>query len=390
MLKKLILPLIAVLAAFGIFQYVRPVPPVSPVTQIASVPKTQAINLPWPSAGQAAIGASGYGVLASHNTNAPVPVASIAKIITALALLKQKPIATGTQGATITLDATDVQIYNDYFTKDGSVAQVTAGEQLTEVQALQTMLIPSANNMADSLARWAFGSVDAYVTYANQMIKTMGLKNTQVGDASGFGDNTTSTADDLVKLGIAALNNPSIAQVVSQSSAQVPVAGTVKNVNWLLGQNGVVGIKTGNTDKAGGCYLFASQRNISSHNIKLVGAVLSQPDLTSAISAAPPLIQASDSGFQQITVVHNSQVFGEYHSAWGSAAQAKSGKELALFVWKGADIKIVNEPETLNAPAKAGNEAGTVTVQSSQQTARSPIILSRDIPSPSFWWRITR
>src|SRR6266404_863586 len=205
--KRLLLPLLIILLAFGVYQYLRPVPSVTPVSQIATVPQTKAINLPWPGSGQEAIGAHGYGVLASHNTDTPVPIASIAKIITALAVLKQKPLTPGSQGPTITLNGTDVDLFNYYYSKNGSVAQVTNGEQISEFQALETMLLPSANNMADSLARWAFVSVNAYITYANQMVKTMGLNHTTVGDANGFTDTTTSTADDLVKLGIAALDN---------------------------------------------------------------------------------------------------------------------------------------------------------------------------------------
>jgi D-alanyl-D-alanine carboxypeptidase (penicillin-binding protein 5/6) len=382
------LSFLVILLGYGVYQYLRPLPPATVISRIASVPKTQAVSLPWPSAGQAAVGASGYGVLETHNSTQPTLIASITKVITAVAVLKQKPIAPGTQGATITLDGTDVGFFNKYYLNDGSVAQVTAGEQITQVQALQAMLIPSANNIADSLARWAFGSVDAYLTYANQMVKDMGLTNTKVGDTNGFSDTTLSTADDLVKLGIVALTYPPIAQVVSQSSAQVPVAGTVKNVNFLLGQDGVVGIKTGNTDKAGGCYLFAAQREVAGHKITLVGAILGQPSLVSALQAAPNLIRTSDSGFEQITAVHKGQVFGSFKTAWNSSAQYKAAKDLSLLVWKGKEIEINTAPNSLTPPAKSGTNVGAVTVQSSQQSVNSTLVLSQDLPKPSLWWRI--
>jgi D-alanyl-D-alanine carboxypeptidase (penicillin-binding protein 5/6) len=99
------------------------------------------------------------------------------------------------------------------------VVKVAAGEQISEYQALQAMLLPSANNMADSLARWAFGSPADYVTYANGIIKKMGLSHTVVGNTNGFDDTTTSTADDLVMIGLQAMRNPVIADIVSQSTA---------------------------------------------------------------------------------------------------------------------------------------------------------------------------
>lgn len=389
-MRKLVLIITVAIVALAAYLYLRPVPVISPVSQIASVPKTQAIALPWPAAGQAALGAQGYGLLASHNTAAPVPIASIAKVITALAVLKQKPLATGSQGPTITLDSTDVGFFNYYYLKDGSVANVADGEQISEYQALETMLLPSANNMADSLARWAFGSVSAYVTYANQMVKSLGLSHTVVGDANGFSDTTLSTADDLVRLGEDAMNLPVLAQITGQASAQVPTAGTINNTNFLLGEDGIVGIKTGNTDKAGGCYLFAARRIVGGHTITLIGAILGDtPQLNKAILDAEPLIRASDSGFEPITVVKKSQVLGYYQAPWGASAQLISPKDLSLFVWKGADIKVLNEPDSLSTPAQSGAAAGKVTVQSSQQTASTTSQLSSNLPGPSWWWRLT-
>jgi D-alanyl-D-alanine carboxypeptidase (penicillin-binding protein 5/6) len=385
---RVVLPALVILLAYGVYAYLRPVPVIKPVTEIVAVPKNQAIVLPWPASGQSAIGAAGYGVLDSHNATTPVPIASVSKVITALAVLKQKPVSTGSQGETITLGSPDVDLFNYYYSKDGSVAQVNSGEQLTEVQALQTMLIPSANNMADSLATWAFGSVNGYVSYANKMVKDMGLKNTTVGDASGFGDVTTSTADDLVKLGIAALQNPVLAQIVSQPAAQVPVAGNIKNLNLLLGQDGFVGIKTGNTDHAGGCYLFASQRTVGGQQVTMVGAVLGQPNLTEALKSATPIIRASDSGFAQTMVLHKGQTLGYYQAPWGSAVQFKADKDVSVSAWKGQLIKIQNKATDVSSPAAFGTSVGTVSVTSGDKIETSNLVLSQNLPSPPWTWRL--
>lgn len=382
--------ILVVIIGAGIYLYFRPWPAPMPITQTPKPPKTTAIQLPWPSGGQAAIGATGYGLLASNGPADPKPIASIAKIITALAILQKKPLTGGGQGPTITLDTTDVGYYDYYLSHDGSVAQVTDGEQITEYQALEAMLIPSANNVADSMVRWAFGSTDNYLTYANQMVKEMGLSHTTVAGASGFADTTTSTAADLVQLGIAALNNPSITQIVSLSSADLPVAGTVNNVNWLLGSDGVVGIKTGNTDVAGGCFLFGAKHQVAGQTITIVGAILGQPQLNDAISAAQPLLGAVDSGFTKLTVIHKGQSLGYYATAWGATARAQAAEDLSLTVWKGQDTKVVNSIDSINAPAKAGSKAGTVVVQSGKQIATSPLNLSSNLSGPSWHWRLIR
>lgn len=390
-MKRIVLICLAVLIAAGIYLYTRPLPLLAATNQIPTAPKTATIKLPWPDSGQAALGAQGYGLLASKNSaDQPVPIASISKVITALAILEQKPLAPEQNGPNITFDNTDLDYFNYYYTHNGSVAQVKPGEVLSEYQALQAMLIPSANNMADSLARWAFGSMPNYITYANNMVKQMGLQHTTVGGASGFADDTTSTASDLVKLGLAALDNPVIADVVGQKSATIPVAGTINNVNWLLGQNKVIGIKTGNTEQAGGCYLFAAKHQIDGQSITIVGAILGAPQLIDAIGDATPLLNAIDSGFAKVTVIHKNQPLGSYQTPWGSSSVVMAAKDLSLLIWKNQPTKIQNNLKPIKAPAKTGTPIGSVSVQNVGKNAAVPVVLAQNLAAPPLRWHIFR
>jgi D-alanyl-D-alanine carboxypeptidase (penicillin-binding protein 5/6) len=187
--------------------YLRPVPKVAPQSQVPPAIAAQAVQLTWPAGGQAALGAEGYGLLARSGASSPVPIGSTAKVITALAVLKQKPLTVDSQGPTITLNGRDVEAFNNYYSSNGSVTQVAAGEQISEYQALQSLMLPSSNNMADTLANWAFGGLANYTTFANQMVKNMGLSHTTIGDTNGFSDTTTSTADDMAKIALAAISN---------------------------------------------------------------------------------------------------------------------------------------------------------------------------------------
>jgi D-alanyl-D-alanine carboxypeptidase (penicillin-binding protein 5/6) len=250
------------------------------------------------------------------------------------------------------------------------------------------MLLPSANNMADSLVGWAFGSTQAYAAYANQMVKQMGLSDTKVSDASGFSDHTTSTAKDLVKLGIAAINQPTISKIVGLKTADVPVAGIINNTNFLLGHDGVVGIKTGNTNKAGGCYLFAAQHTISGNKVTLVGAVLGQPNRDEALGNAKKLIVKSDAGFTKLTIIKQGDILGFYEAPWGATTQAVSAKNISVLAWMGSDLQIANNPVPVAANDRAGSKVGMLSVKNGQQNSSSAILLSNNMPAPSFWWRI--
>jgi len=149
-----------------LFNYLRPLPhAAASVTTLNDA--AQNVKLEWPNQGSAAIGAQGFGLLSSHGSQQPKPTASIAKLITVLSVLDKKPLHKGEQGPTITLTGKDVELFNHYFAIGGSYVKVEAGEKISQYQALEAVLLPSANNMADTLAVWAFGSMDTYHAYAN-------------------------------------------------------------------------------------------------------------------------------------------------------------------------------------------------------------------------------
>src|SRR5438094_7821336 len=180
--------LVVVLLVVGAVQYLRPLPAVPPrplLPASAHVPGA-APRLPWPGTGRAALGAVGLGVVATSGPEKPQPIASVAKVMTALVVLDGKPIPARQQGPSLTVTAQDVADYAAKRDQGQSVVRVAAGEQLTEYQLLQGLLIPSGNNIADLLARWIAGSVPAFVDRMNARARAIGLKSTTFVDTSGF------------------------------------------------------------------------------------------------------------------------------------------------------------------------------------------------------------
>src|SRR6266704_5748582 len=89
-----------------------------------------------------------------------------------------------------------------------------------------------------------------------------------------------------------AMKLPVFALIVSLPSASIPVAGTVYNVNGVLGQGGIVGIKTGSGLNAGANFLFAANATVDNHTIVVYGCVMAQPTLQAAFATAQNLIAA--------------------------------------------------------------------------------------------------
>jgi len=397
-IKKAVIPALLLLAivpggGYSAYTLSRPLPQLTAHDTFAFSRPAEQVSLDWPSFGEAAIGALGYNVLATHGGEQPLPTASTIKVLTALAVLRQKPLVRDGGGPLITLTQEDVDSYNKYVAQDGSVVQVAVGEQISEYQALQAMLLPSANNMAETLARWAFGSIAAYCTYAQDLARSLGMNQTIVTDPSGFLPATTSTPYDLTLLVQAAMGNPIVTQIVQQSSATIPVQGEIRNVNALLGQDGIIGLKTGNNDQDKGAFLFAAVQSISGQNVTLIGAIMDGPTLGQAMWSALPLIKSMTAGFTSVTIAKQGTALGTYNVPWRSTVQAIAEQDLTMLTWRGQPVTTTLRLDTVHAPLDNVQSIGEVTAYngSSDESAHQsavPVILDTSISKPSIFWRL--
>jgi len=375
------------------FAILRPLPELKITITPPVIPAMVRVNIPWPATGQAAFGADGYGLLDQSNaditTIKPTPMASVTKVITALAILEKKPLKLGEQGPAVPFTQADVDLYNQYVAKDGSVVPVSPGQSMTEYQALQAIMLASANNIADTMAIATFGSLSAYTEYANAYVKKLGMTQTTIADASGFSPSTASTATDLIRLGDVAIDHPVLSEIMNQKTAIFPGVGTITNVNALLGQSGIRGIKTGNTEEAGGCYLAVADVMIGDKKISVITAVMSAPNRTLAMSSSLPLIQSAPAQFQNVRVVRNGQVVGKATTAWGSTSDITADKEIDVTAWAGTSISPEAAASSIDSTATAGQKVGSLKLNFNGSTQSSDLKLSGSLSSPSLWWRLT-
>jgi D-alanyl-D-alanine carboxypeptidase (penicillin-binding protein 5/6) len=338
-----------------------------------------------------------------------VPIGSIAKVMTALMVLKDKPLAVGQSGASYTITGQDVAFYNQVVAGDGSNLPVTVGEQFSERQLLLALLLPSANNIAETLAVWVAGSQPAFIAQLNSEAKTLGMTQTSFADASGYSPQTVSTASDLVKLGQAALANPALADLVGTPTATMPGGATIHNLDTDLGTvPGWLGIKTGSTPQAGGCLLFAAEHAGplgASSDVQVIGAVLGQTapsgtlsdELGVALTVAGTAVKAAFGDFPTIDPgsLKVPAVPGTLRSAWGTSAGLQASYESGLSsveVRIGATLKLaVSQVPHLDPTAVAsGTVVGHVTGSIAGITVATwQVSATGGLGQPSWQWLIT-
>ncbi len=365
-----------------------PLEPLNANIDKLNMPVSAESPLPWPGYGQAAIGAVDYGLLASYGEQKPVPIASMAKVITALAVLKVKPMPPNSFGGNIAITDSDVATYFAYASQGQSVVRVAAGSEITQYQAFQALLLPSGNNMADILVRWAFGSTEEYLAFVNPFVSTLGMNNTTIADASGFSPQTVSTSEDMLKLAEIAINQPTIAEIVRQTQASLPTAGVVRSTNLQLGTAGIIGIKTGNTDQAGSCYMYAAERKTSDgQDVKLIGVVMGAPVLPVAMSASLTLIEDSLLRFKSVELFKPNQQLGEVSQKQGIEVPIVTKTPEPLLGWAGKNFIPTISYEKLSDHIAQGDKVATLNLQLADKQYEIELVAQEAIPVRNLSWR---
>jgi len=236
-------------------------------------PSEQPLRIAWPRRGQAAY-VLGDALPAGSPNQQPAPIASLAKVMTAYLTLTRYPLSGEDGGFSIIVTPAQAEAEVQDAHQGQSVVAVRAGEQLTERQLLEALLIPSGDNIAWMLATQDAGSQTAFLAEMNAEARALGMGHTIYTDPSGFDPGTVSTAADQLRVFQQALRFPVFGQIVSMPSVTLPVAGRVRNYNPLIAE-GYVG-KTGSDSAAGGCLAFFNRVTVGGHQLTLVGVVMGQ------------------------------------------------------------------------------------------------------------------
>lgn len=228
--------------------------------------------------------------------------ASITKLMTSLVALDHFAVSD-----TITVGDEVTQIPSD-----SSRAWVNPSDTFTFYDLLHAMLLPSGNDAAMGVAVATArkvkndpdlsvdDAVDVFVTMMNEKAAALGMEHTHFNNVHGYDDkNNYSTARDLLILGKAAISNATISEVCKKSVYTCKTQShtykwystnrflyksfdselEAQGFNASLGDNAyynpnVVGLKTGNTDLQGRCFMFYYVDG----DVKILGVLLNNGD----------------------------------------------------------------------------------------------------------------
>jgi serine-type D-Ala-D-Ala carboxypeptidase (penicillin-binding protein 5/6) len=222
----------------------------TPVVEIASK------NMPEPELSAKAVVAFDTEtgkILYQKNMDAPLAPASTTKIMTAIVAIEA-------------FNNSDLLTVPPSALVGGSNMGLQVGEIMTFRSLLYGMMLNSGNDAAFTIAMNYPGGFDAFVFKMNEKAKELGLKNTHFDNPAGFDSPSHySSAFDLLQIGRESIKNVRLGKVFSTKETQVTSIDktqthVLKNLNKLLGEAGIVGIKTGTTEMAGESLVGLSER----------------------------------------------------------------------------------------------------------------------------------
>lgn len=344
------------------------------------------------SAGTALAGARSHAVLEAEtsrvlfesNGDERLPMASTTKIMTGILAIELCPL-----DEIVTVDAQAAGI-------EGSSMYLRAGETLTMEQLLYGLMISSGNDAACTIAIHIAGSVPEFCALMNKKAAEIGAVNTNFTTPNGLpDDNHYTTAKDLGLIACYAMRNETFRNIVATTSIDLPAdddspARYLRSKNKILYQyDGGNGVKTGYTKAAGKCLVAGAKRD----DMQLISVVLNDYDMFKDSMA---LLDRGFAEFKMTKVLSEGEPMGEIPVEGGlsESVSLSAAQEISLPLAEN-EVNMVERkiivPESLAAPVKKGDVAGTVEIYFGDKLyASSDIITDGDVSEDTYQHHLFR
>ena len=322
-------------------------------------------------------------VLYEKNADQQRPIASITKVMTLL--LTFEALSAGRIALTDT-----VPVSEHAYHMGGSQIWLEPGEQMTLDDMLKAICISSANDAAVAVAEFVGGSEPAFVQQMNARAAELGLTNTHFENACGLdAEGHLSTARDVAMMSREILlHHAEVRNYCSiwMDSLRGGATQLVNTNKMLKTYNGITGLKTGTTSKAGVCISASAERD----GLRLIAVVLGSSSGKERFQAATALLDYGFANYENVTpqLPENApETISVSHGTASEVELAYSTPTRFLMPKNAAEplTATLELPEKLSAPVEADTLLGTVQLASGGEVlARFPITAAQGVDALSF------
>ena len=293
-------------------------------------------------------------VLYRRNAAARRPIASTTKLMTALLSIERLNLKRRLRAAPYHAAAAESQI------------GLTPGERMSVADLLRALLLESANDAAQTLARGAGGSVQSFVQLMNRRAADLGLAHTHYANPVGLDEGGNySSAGDLATLTRVVLRHSFLAETVDMPRARLLTGSRpriVDNRNDLVARvPWVDGVKTGHTNGAGYVLVGAGARK----GVQLVSIVMDTPSEGARDADTLALLDYGFREYRRVPVLRRARAVAESKVAFfgDRKVPVQPARTFAVSLRRGERVRTrIDAPGELHGPLAAGARVGRAAV----------------------------
>lgn len=323
-----------------------------------------------------------HKILFEKNANEQRACASITKVMTLLLVME------AIEDGIIAYD--DIVTTSEHAkSMGGSDIWLEVGEQMTVDEMIKATAVASANDAAVALAEHLCGTEDEFVAQMNVRAKELGMENTVFKNCNGLDEEGhLTTAYDVAIMSCELIKHEKIFDYTTIWLDTLRGGETqIVNTNKLLkSYNGITGLKTGTTGDAGSCITATATRD----SLSLCAVVLGSTTGTERFKDAATLLDYGFANYEILSFDAKSEKLSKIAVTNGmrdSVSLSCTGNS-NMIVAKGSADKIeqkVDVKESLQAPVKKGQKAGTLTFTLDGNTvSQFDIVTTQEVEKISF------
>ena len=309
-------------------------------------------------------------VLFEQNADAPLPIASVTKIMTLLLVME------ALDGGRLALSDT-VTCSPEAAQYGGSQIWLEPGETMTVDDLLKAIAVVSANDACAAIAEHLDGSAEAFVLRMNERAKELGMTHTEFRDCCGLDDTAFSTARDVSLMAAELMKHKAVTDYTTiwmdtLRGGKSSLVNTNKLVRYY---KGATGLKTGTTSTAGYCLAGTAERD----GLRLCAVILGCASTDERFSGVRAMLDYGFARYALFTPSVNEKDLVPIAVKHGVAPSVLPSRPiLAPVLCKKGEEKTITCTMTLKpavtAPVTVGETVGTVTVKRGDEVvAKTPV-----------------
>ena len=327
-------------------------------------------------------------ILAQKNADQPLPPASLTKMMTSYIIeqrlssgdLKEDDPVLMSKNAWCRGSSTESCMY------------VPVNQSASVIDMLRGIIIQSGNDASKAMAEHIAGSETSFATLMNEQAAKIGMTNTNFENATGMpAEGHVASAMDLAKLAQAIIKNSDKYYKIYSEKEFTYNGITQGNRNALLITDPTVdGLKTGHTDAAGYCLVASSKRN----DMRLISVIMGAESMQARADQSRELLNWGYGHFETVVKAPANQFVAKLPVLYGAGeavdvATADTLQVLTTKTQKNKITTVVNIPDNVEAPVKAGQKIGEMTAMiDGKAVATVPVIATKDVEQADFFSRI--